>query len=67
MKCIVCHGAEIRLKEVKEKIEVENNIVQVPLQVLVCCTCGERYYDRQTIRHLEEVDRELREGKAKLK
>jgi hypothetical protein len=27
---------------------------------------GERYYDRQTIRFLEEVDQKLREGKAEL-
>ena len=29
-------------------------------------TCGERYYDRRTIRYLEDVEQSLKEGKAQL-
>ena len=66
MKCIICHGEDIQVAEVKEELRVEKDIVYVPLHIPVCRTCGERYYDRRTIRFLEEVDRRLREGKANL-
>jgi YgiT-type zinc finger domain-containing protein len=66
MKCIVCHGEEIELKEVKEELKLQGDIVCVPIQILVCRTCGERYYDRRTIHFLEEVEQKLREGKANL-
>ena len=66
MKCVICHGEDIQLTEVREELKVENNIVYVPIQIPVCQTCGERYYDRRTIRFLEEVDRQLKKGKANL-
>ena len=44
---------------------VVSDIVYVPIRIPVCRTCGERYYDRQTIRLLE-VDQKLREGKAEI-
>jgi len=66
MKCVICHGEDIRLTDAREELKVENDIVYVPMQILVCRACGERYYDRRTIRFLEEVDRQLKEGKANL-
>jgi len=66
MKCLICHGEDIQVTEVKEELRIENNIVCVPIHTPVCRTCGERYYDRRTIRFLEEVDRQLKEGKANL-
>jgi len=54
-----------RVSEVMERLEVGADIVQVRVQVPVCQTCGERYYDRATMRHLEGVERELREGSGK--
>ena len=66
MKCIICHGEDIQVTEVREELRIENNIVCVLVHTPVCRTCGERYYDRRTIRFLEEVDRQLKEGKANL-
>ena len=66
MKCIVCHREDIQVNEVKEELKVNNDIVNVPIQILVCRTCGERYYDRRTIRLLEEVEKEIKEGKANI-
>ncbi len=66
MKCLVCHGEDILVTAVREELRIENNIVYVPIQVLVCQACGERYYDRRTIRFLEEVEHQLKEGKATL-
>ena len=67
MKCVICHGEDIKIKEVKEELYYNNNIVYVPVEVLVCRTCGERYYDRRTMQFLEEVERELKTKKVKLK
>jgi len=67
MKCLICHGEDIQVTEVKEELRVGNNIVYVPIHTPVCRTCGERYYDRRTIRFLEEVNQQLQEGKANLR
>lgn len=66
LKCIICYGEDIQTTEVKEELKVKNDIVYVPIQIPVCRACGERYYDRQTIRFLEEVERKLSEGKVNL-
>lgn len=66
MKCIICHGEDIRVTEVKEELKIESNIVYVQIQIPVCRGCGERYYDRRSIRFLEEAEQRLKEGKAKL-
>jgi YgiT-type zinc finger domain-containing protein len=66
MKCLVCHGEDIPVTEVREELRVEKNIVYVSIRVPVCKACGERYYDRRTIRFLEGVEQQLKEGKAAL-
>ncbi len=67
MRCVICHGDEVKVMEVKEEFVVNNNIIYVPVRVPVCQSCGERYYDRQTVRFLEEVEGELGKKGAKLK
>jgi len=62
MICIFCHGQDIEVQEVGEPLEVGSDIVYVPVRVPVCQTCGERYYDRASMRYLEGVEKELREG-----
>lgn len=60
MKCVVCKSSDIELKMVEEEIRVESDIILVPLGVLACQNCGERYYDRKTMRRLEEIRSRLR-------
>jgi YgiT-type zinc finger domain-containing protein len=55
MKCVVCKSADIRLKKVEEEVKFEKDIVLIPIDVLVCQNCGERYYDRKTMVKLEEM------------
>lgn len=55
MKCVICHGEEVKLAEVIEEFETGDDIVRVPIQVPVCGGCGERYYDRATTRRLEKL------------
>ena len=66
MRCIVCHGEDMPVTEVKEELRCKNDIVYVSIRIPVCRACGERYYDRRTIRFLEDVEQKLREGKATL-
>ena len=66
MKCVVCHGDNIQVSPVQEELKVGNDVVYVPIRVLVCRTCGERYYDRRTMQFLEETEEKLREGKVEL-
>ncbi len=55
MKCVVCKGSEIELKTVDEQIRTESDIILVPMNIFVCSNCGERYYDRQSMRKIEEI------------
>lgn len=64
MKCVVCHGQDVEVKPVNEEVHVGNDIVFVPVEIPVCRSCGERYYDRKSIRFLEDCERKLREQKA---
>jgi YgiT-type zinc finger domain-containing protein len=66
VNCVVCRGTEIELEEVVEEIKLKNDVVQVPVRVLVCRTCGERYYDRRTIQFLEEAERQIMSGSVEL-
>ena len=55
MKCVVCKGSDIELKTVDEQIRKGRDIVLVPMNILVCSNCGERYYDRKSMRKIENI------------
>jgi YgiT-type zinc finger domain-containing protein len=67
MKCVICHGEDIRKTEVDEEIRYNGNIILFPIKTLVCQTCGEKYYDRFTMQKLEKAEEEIRNKKRKLK
>ena len=67
MKCVICHGDEIRVTEIKEEFAVGNDIVYVLIKIPVCKNCGERYYDRRTMQFLEEIERKLHKKRIELK
>ena len=60
MKCVICHSSDIEEKTVSETFWVEQDVVLAPCRVLVCNNCGERYYNRQVMRRLEEIEKHLR-------
>jgi YgiT-type zinc finger domain-containing protein len=67
MKCIICYGEDVQITKTQEELRIGNNIVYVSIDIPVCRTCGERYYDRQSLRYLEEVSQKLKDKKVKLK
>ena len=67
MKCVVCHGETIEVREVKEPIEVGSDLLYVTVTTPVCQTCGERYYDRKTVKYLEDVEADVRAGRGKVR
>ena len=60
MKCVVCKGSDIELKTVDEQIKTERDIILVPMNILVCSNCGERYYDPKSMRKIEEIRKKLK-------
>jgi len=66
MKCVICHSEDIQTQNVIEEIHKGNDIIQVRLDVPVCNSCGERYYDRRTMRELEKVQASVRADTAPL-
>ncbi len=61
MKCVICKSSDIQKKMVEEEIRSETDIVLVMLEALVCMNCGERYYDRRTIRKIENIRSRLKQ------
>jgi len=61
MKCVICMNSDIRMKKVEEEIKSGTDIFLVPMQVLVCSSCGERYYDRNTMKNIEEMRSKIKE------
>jgi YgiT-type zinc finger domain-containing protein len=66
MKCVICHGDSIEKKNVREECRMGNDLVYVPIEVLECANCGERYYDRKTKRYLEEIQEKISEKNVRL-
>jgi len=66
MKCVICGGENIKEKEVEEEIRVGNDIVLVPVRVMVCMSCSERYYDRRTMKMLEEVEDKIEKKRVEV-
>jgi len=66
MKCVICSSQDIEKKHVDEEIRVQNDVVLVNINTLVCGSCGERYYDRDTIKTLEEIKEKLKRKTIKL-
>ena len=67
MKCVICHGNEIKVHHVYEELPVKDDIIRIPIQVPVCENCGEKYYDRKTIQKLEKIREKIQGAKIKLK
>jgi YgiT-type zinc finger domain-containing protein len=65
MKCVVCKSTDIEKRQIEEEIRANNDIVLVPMAILVCVTCGERYYDQQAMRKIELIRSDLRNNSAK--
>jgi len=49
------------------RFPVGNDIVLGSIEVLVCQSCGERFYDRATMRQLEELEDDLAARKRPLR
>jgi len=64
---VICHGNDIQNQDVQEVLTIGNDLVFVPVRVLACRTCGERYYDRRTMQLLEEAKKNLKEKKVALR
>ena len=67
MKCVICHSEDIEIKEIREEFAVDNDIIYVSISIPVCGSCGERYYDRRTMRLLEEIRSNLNQKRMELK
>jgi len=67
MKCLVCNGSNIQAERVDEQIRAGENIVLLQMDILVCETCGERYFDKKNMKKIEKVREQLRDHKLKVK
>ncbi len=55
MRCVICKGEDIEKKQVDEEIKLSGDIVLVSMELLVCNTCGERYYDQRAMKKIEDI------------
>jgi DNA-binding transcriptional MerR regulator len=54
------------MKKVEEEIRWANNILLVPMGLLVCSNCGERYYDKKSIKQIEKLRSRLKKRDLKV-
>jgi YgiT-type zinc finger domain-containing protein len=66
MKCVICKSSDIQKKMVEEEIKSGMDIVLISLEVLVCMNCGERYYDRMTMKKIENIRAKLKQKELKV-
>lgn len=66
MKCVICKSSDIQMKTIEDEIKSGKDIVLISLEVLVCQSCGERYYDGKTMRKIEAVRSRLRKHDLKV-
>jgi YgiT-type zinc finger domain-containing protein len=66
MKCIICHSTDITMRRVNEQLSRGEDLILVPLEVLVCNNCGERYYARRAMKRLEEIKDAVNAGRVPL-
>mgnify|MGYP001561722907 FL=1 len=59
MKCVICKSPDVEKKLVEEEIRSGQDIVIVPIEVMVCLNCGERYYDRRAMKSLEDTKNKI--------
>ena len=57
---------KISLRRVNEQLSRGQDVILVPVDVLVCHNCGERYYDRRTMQKLEEIEDAVNAGHVSL-
>jgi YgiT-type zinc finger domain-containing protein len=66
MKCVICKSSDIQMKMIEEEIKSGMDILLAPMEVLVCMNCGERYYDRKTMKKIEDVKSKLKQKNLKV-
>jgi len=66
MKCVICKSSDIHLKMVDEEMKSGTDILLVPVEVLVCNHCGERYYDRKAMRKIEDARSRMKQKDLKV-
>ncbi|MGQ9628643.1 MAG: YgiT-type zinc finger protein [Anaerolineae bacterium] len=66
MRCVVCLSPNIEKKKINETLWIDSDVILIPIEVMACNNCGERYYDRRTMRRLEEIEKSLRERRLNL-
>lgn len=67
MKCVVCNSSDIEMKRIEEEIRSDKDILLIPMDILVCLSCGERYYDRKAMRKIEEMRSRLKRHDLEVK
>ena len=67
MKCVICKSTDIEPKTVDEQIRAGEDIVLVPMTILVCSSCGERYYDSKSMRKIEQIRSKLKNQNLEVK
>jgi YgiT-type zinc finger domain-containing protein len=66
MKCVICKSSDIQTRMVEEEMKSGTDILLVPMEILVCNHCGERYYDTKAMRRIEDVRSRLRQKDLKV-
>lgn len=54
-RCFHCGSTDLEEREVEELLSADDQTIRCRVAATVCLHCGERYFDLETIRRLEEI------------
>ena len=61
-KCFSCGSTDLQDKEVEDLIRHGRYVLAMRTTATVCLRCGERYFDRDTVRLFEETRQKIGRG-----
>ena len=63
-RCARCGAADLEDREIEKLVRGGNDVAALRVLVTACRHCGERYFPDEAVRALEQVRRDLAEGKV---
>ena len=63
-RCVRCGATDLEDREIEKLVRGGDDVAALRVQATVCRHCGERYFPDEAIRALEQVRRDLSEGKV---
>jgi YgiT-type zinc finger domain-containing protein len=63
-RCTRCGATDLEDREIEKLVRGGNDVAALRVRATICLHCGERYFPEEAIRAIEQVRRDLSDGKV---